>query len=141
MLLSSRCGYGEGEALANKRVNLTALFSAMSLLPGAAARRTRINFTAPGCLATCHILALLSGLQVMRQPLCRAGKRMRNSETVDAIVALVDVDLEGATHQLRRMCGPQIKPAGIFARRTWRERADSRAVFADSTFFRCYSGA
>jgi hypothetical protein len=31
---------------------------------------------------------------------------MRNSETVDSIVALVDVELEGATHQLDRMCGP-----------------------------------
>ena len=38
--------------LANKRMNQPALFSDRSLLPGAVARRTRINCTAPGCLAT-----------------------------------------------------------------------------------------
>jgi hypothetical protein len=41
----------------------------MLLLPGAVARRTRINFTAPGCLATWCDLALLFGPQVIATPL------------------------------------------------------------------------
>ena len=54
---------------------------------------------------------------------------MRNSETVDAIVALVDVDLDPG------VCGPQLELQGVFAWRKWRERADSRAVFADRYSF------
>ena len=37
---------------ANKRMNQPALFSDGSPLPSTVARRTRINYTAPGCLAT-----------------------------------------------------------------------------------------
>ena len=45
--------------LANKRMNQPALLSGASLPPGAVARRTRINCTAPGCLAIRGVSALL----------------------------------------------------------------------------------
>ena len=50
----------------NSCMNSAASFSEGLWSPGAVARRTRTNFTAPGCLAIGCVSALLSGLRVMQ---------------------------------------------------------------------------
>lgn len=52
-------------------MNLAALPSDWSWQPDAEARRTSIDFAAPGCLATRCVSALLFGVQVMREPMGR----------------------------------------------------------------------
>ena len=70
MLCGKSCVLVE-RAASNSCMNPAALTAVRSLLPGAVARRTRINCTAPGCLATQCILTLLSGLRVMHTPFGR----------------------------------------------------------------------
>jgi hypothetical protein len=52
-------------------MHLAALSFVGSFLPGALARGTHINCTAPSCLPSCYVSVVLLGLQVMRKPLER----------------------------------------------------------------------